>query len=349
MRHQGGGLYVQSTTLTITNSILRGNVATSYNGGAVSTTSGGTFVNTTIEDNAAGSNGGGVSGSGTFDNVKFIGNYAETGNGGALNAQAASTLTRCVLTDNDAADLGAAIYAIAAVVLSYSVVRGFAGGAGASSIFYLDDVADVSEFNHVRFSNNSLVAIRSAGGSRVVVRNSEGGLAAADVQNVDVLGCADVPTGFCWIDYCSNADIGINCHCYRDGVKTDPYEGSCVSSPQITVPTAEFDILVDKADATGRASVLFSNAGGRPLSFVALVLANGENVAWAISPRAGNLTACEIGNITLAANVLALQPRAAPYLTRFVVNSNSFAAATRDMRSSSACLYRRPRARPTAL
>jgi hypothetical protein len=77
--------------------------------------------------------------------------------------------------------------------------------------------------------------------------------------------------------------------------------------------------------------VLFSNAGGQPLSFAALVLANGENVAWAISPRAGNLTACEIGNITLAAGVLALQSRAAPYLTRFVVNSNSFAAATRDV------------------
>ena len=196
MRHQGGGLYVQSTTLAVTNSILRGNVATDYFGGAVRTFSGGTFVNTTIEDNAAGRDGGGVHGSGTFDNVKFIGNYAG-GNGGVLNAQAASTLTRCVLTDNDAAELGAAIYALAAVVLSYSVVRGFAGGAGASSIFYFDSVADVSEFNHVRFSGNSLTAIRSTGGSRVVVRNSEGGLAAAGVLNRNVLGCADVSTDFC--------------------------------------------------------------------------------------------------------------------------------------------------------
>ena len=69
---------MRSTALTITNSILRGNVATTYDGGAVYTLSGGTFVNTTIEDNAAGSDGGGVHGSGTFDIVKFIGNYLDT-------------------------------------------------------------------------------------------------------------------------------------------------------------------------------------------------------------------------------------------------------------------------------
>ena len=82
----------------------------------------------------------------------------------------------------------------------------------ASSIVYLDGVTAVSEFDHVRWSGNTLVAIDSAGGSPVLVRNSEGGLVAADLQNANLLDCADAGL-YCQPEDCSNEDVGISCWC----------------------------------------------------------------------------------------------------------------------------------------
>ena len=62
MRHQGGGIALDSTNvLSITNTLLRDNVA-GFSGGAVWTQSGGTFVNTTMKENTASGYGGGVDG-----------------------------------------------------------------------------------------------------------------------------------------------------------------------------------------------------------------------------------------------------------------------------------------------
>ena len=189
----------------------------------------------------------------------------------------------------------------------------------------------VSEFDHVRWSGNTLVAIDSAGGSPVLVRNSEGGLAASDLQNVNLLGCLDDATvKYCQPEYCSNEDVGISCWCVADGITLDPNDGSCANSPQINVPEHELTILVTKPGlASG--TFFFLNKGDNDLVYTLQQPAGSESPTFNVTPSSGTLTREQaVETMIFTLDSAPLQARSKGYVSRFSLLSNSLSAADRN-------------------
>ena len=163
------------------------------------------------------------------------------------------------------------------------------------------------------------------------MRNCDG-LVVTDVQGATLLGCGDDAVGeYCSPDDCSDVSTGIGCYCNRDGVAVDPTEESCANSAQIKLLTTSFIQLIDKADRTGSSNVLFANDGEEELRYSLRELENPEGLAWLASPSAGNLSQCEVGNSTLTLSADSLPSRAAPFVTRFEIRSNSFNAESRSL------------------
>ena len=190
----------------------------------------------------------------------------------------------------------------------------------------------VSEFDHVRWSGNTLVAIDSADGSPVLVRNSEGGLVAADLQNVNLLGCLDDATvEYCQPEYCSNEDVGTSCWCVVDGITLDPNDGSCANSPQINLPEHELTILVTKSGlATG--AFFFLNKGDNDLVYTLQQLAGSESPIFNGTPSSGTLTRKQAAEtMVFSLDSAPLQARAKGYVSRFSLLSNSLSAADRNV------------------
>lgn len=92
----GGGLYCESVSAVVSNSIVNGNLAGGQGGGAY----GGSFEVCTFTNNHSSNNGGGTSGSKLNECVLAHNSTRYGGNGGGT---AGSTLLNCVLTHNDAA------------------------------------------------------------------------------------------------------------------------------------------------------------------------------------------------------------------------------------------------------
>jgi len=86
---RGGGMYNLSSSPSIVNTVISGNVASSRGGGMINSSSSPSIVNTVFSGNAAGSDGGGMcnynSSSPSIDNSTFSGNSASGSGGGIRN------------------------------------------------------------------------------------------------------------------------------------------------------------------------------------------------------------------------------------------------------------------------
>lgn len=104
----GGGILVNSSTLTLENSTVSRNAVGNGFGGGIAVTFGTLVVNdSTVSDNSAGAFAGGVSnggGSVFLTNTTLSGNSAGNGIGGLLN-NGAGTLTNCTFSDNSAPNI----------------------------------------------------------------------------------------------------------------------------------------------------------------------------------------------------------------------------------------------------
>jgi hypothetical protein len=110
----GGGISISSGSPTISNCIIRDNVATSSGGGLYSAGTSPTVTNCEFSSNSAGS-GGGVnipSGTVTIHGCTFSGNHATSGAGGGIYGAIGiqSTIEDCKFNDNIANMSGGAVY-----------------------------------------------------------------------------------------------------------------------------------------------------------------------------------------------------------------------------------------------
>ena len=96
----------------------------------------------------------------------------------------------------------------------------------------------------------------------------------------------------------------------------------------------EIDLAINKAVATSlRQLVYFSNTGDNDLVWrYDLASNNGsEVIEWSAAPTSGNLTTCDIGNVTLTLDFTKTQARAEPYVVTFTMASSSFFVPSRAL------------------
>ena len=124
--------------------------------------------------------------------------------------------------------------------------------------------------------------------------------------------------------------------CTADGVARDPRliaaSGGCVDSAQILVMNSDVQVFINKADAASlRELVYFSNTGGNDLIWRYTLASNSgsEAIEWSAAPTSGNLTTCDIGNITIALDFTDTQARAEPYVLTFTMASSSYLEPSR--------------------
>ena len=94
----------------------------------------------------------------------------------------------------------------------------------------------------------------------------------------------------------------------------------------------DIQISINKADATRvRQLVFFSNTGDNDLAWQYDRTSNNGSgaIEWSVSPTRGNLTTCDVGNVTLELDFAAVQARADPYVLVFTMASSSYLEASR--------------------
>ncbi|MBP7431881.1 MAG: right-handed parallel beta-helix repeat-containing protein, partial [Candidatus Hydrogenedentes bacterium] len=101
----GGGMYNRYGSPTVTNCTFTGNSASNNSGGGIYGSP--TVTNCTFTGNSASDDGGGISGSPTVTNCTFTGNSVSYGSGGGISGS--PTVTNCTFTGNSASDDGGGI------------------------------------------------------------------------------------------------------------------------------------------------------------------------------------------------------------------------------------------------
>ncbi|MEH1922945.1 Calx-beta domain-containing protein [Nostoc sp.] len=115
----GGGIY-SSSSVTVSNSILSGNTA-STNGGGIYSSSSVTLSNSIISSNTANSNGGGIySSNTTISNSTFSSNTANNNGGGIYSSNA--TISNSTFSSNTANNNGGGIFSSSILTISNSTV-----------------------------------------------------------------------------------------------------------------------------------------------------------------------------------------------------------------------------------
>ncbi len=108
----GAGVYLQASSPTLTNCTITGNTAGSFGGGAWLGSSSPTLMNCTIMENAASSQGGGVycsSSHPTLTNCTITENTAGIQGGGVMLLSSNPTMTHCAITANTATNYGGGV------------------------------------------------------------------------------------------------------------------------------------------------------------------------------------------------------------------------------------------------
>jgi parallel beta-helix repeat protein/predicted outer membrane repeat protein len=111
--HGGGMWNYRSSSPTLTNCTFVGNSALQSGGGMLNGSSSPTLTNCTFSGNSAGNSGGGMangSASPALTNCTFSGNSATYGGGMANSGSPSPTLTNCTFSGNSASALGGGIY-----------------------------------------------------------------------------------------------------------------------------------------------------------------------------------------------------------------------------------------------
>ena len=108
----GGGIYAEDATLVLTGCTVTGNSA--YNGGGISAyNSITTLANTTVRKNQSDSRGGGVfldGGAGTFTDCTVTGNTTGVSGGGIATLSGINSLSGCTISGNTSGYLGGGLY-----------------------------------------------------------------------------------------------------------------------------------------------------------------------------------------------------------------------------------------------
>jgi predicted outer membrane repeat protein len=157
---QGGGMYNNNGSPTLTNVTFSGNMA-SYGGGMYNNGSP-TLTNVTFSDNTASTSGGGMHNSfsySTLTNVTFSKNTASAG-GGMYNSGSSLILTNVTFSGNSATENGGGMYSFG----SYSTLTNvtFSGNSAAFGGGMYNEISSSPTLTNVTFSGNT--ASTSGGG-----------------------------------------------------------------------------------------------------------------------------------------------------------------------------------------
>lgn len=133
----GGGIYLLSSAVSLTDCLIDGNEATDSSGGGVNINAGApTFTGCTISNNTTGGQGAGVVEAGsasTFSGCTFQGNVADPAGGGAIFVFGSADISNCTFDGNAATWVGSAVsvWTNATLTLSDST---FTGNTGQSAL-----------------------------------------------------------------------------------------------------------------------------------------------------------------------------------------------------------------------
>jgi hypothetical protein len=173
----GGGVFQDGGSLTISNSTISGNHS-DLRGGGISFFSHDTMkiINSTISGNSSGLDGAGISnfyGTANISNSTISGNSSSLGTGGGIYNPVALTLSNCTITGNRAAAGGGGIRARGTETLNNTIVAGNFRGTGSTS----DDINE-----HIETANNNLIgnAVSSGG----ITNGVNGNIVGVDVNTV---------------------------------------------------------------------------------------------------------------------------------------------------------------------
>ncbi len=139
----GGGIYLGTSTLTITNASIVANNATTAGGGIYNLVGTLTVINSTIAFNTGSSVAGIYNqfGTMTLANSTVSGNFANT-NGGGLTNGGTLTITNSTISNNAALTSGGGIYSAGTETLNNTIVAGNFAGVGPGDIFGTIDIAN---------------------------------------------------------------------------------------------------------------------------------------------------------------------------------------------------------------
>jgi parallel beta-helix repeat protein len=142
--NNGGGMYNETSSPTVTNCIFTGNSASNNGGGMYNETSSPTVTNCTFTGNSASNNyGGGMfnySGSATVTNCTFIGNSASNNYGGGMfNYLGSATVTNCTFTGNSANYGGGMYNNNISLTVSNCIFTGNSASNNGGGMFNLDN------------------------------------------------------------------------------------------------------------------------------------------------------------------------------------------------------------------
>ena len=284
------------------------------------------------------------------------------GFGGALYSSSLVQLTGCCFSSNAASFRGGACYFEQGAEMSASTFDGnsasVGGGRTISASFksalnvlsitsssFKDDDSGSSDYiimvdngalqlYYVSAWNTAGLICSSYGPN--VVYNSEGLPSSAVADDTTIIVCDDTAeiAPFCDPGYCSNQRsslVGIECYCSVDGESVDPNLGSCLSSPRLSIPTTIQQLQITKP-WTAVASWVFANQGGLPLVWSLEEQYNPERISTSILWSArGNLSSCDLGNVSVSVPSAALQARQAPYGLLYRLQSNSHDAKSKEV------------------
>ena len=267
--------------------------------------------------------------------------------GGGLYDAGTSTLIDCQLTANSGR-VGKAVFIADTASSSFSrcLFRGHEVSFSDS-----DSDSDSCVVYSGSFSELRLYYTKQAIGGEfctdssatILVYNSEASIPFSDWVSyspmaVGLISCQhDDINNYCAFDCSAGVEsAGIECSCTADGDVRDPRlvasEGGCENSPQVLVLNRDIEVSINKADATSlRQLVFFSNTGDNDLTWrYDLASNNGsETIAWSAAPVSGNLTTCDIGNVTVTLHLSNTQARSEPYVLTFTMTSSSFLEPSR--------------------
>jgi hypothetical protein len=146
--------------------------------------------------------------------------------------------------------------------------------------------------------------------SEVVVYNSSNvAIPASTSHKTAVLTCQSSEIfGYCAYDCSANDGIGgIMCSCMVDEVSLDPYllgdpVSDCQNSALLNIPQTRLTLAATKQREPHSLQITFASAGDKSLKWnVTTTRANSTaaTTSWRVAPRAGRLTGCAFGIITV--------------------------------------------------
>ena len=163
----GGGIYTDIGSVTLTDSIVSGNRSTDYGGGIYSDDGAVFVIRSTVSGNTASDNGGGIYSDGgavSLTSSTVSGNAAGEHGGGIFSDGGAVSLTSSIVSGNTTDSYGGGIYSVGgAISLTSSTVSGNAAGDHGGGIFSNTDLSGVTTIiTNSTISGNT--AVNTGGG-----------------------------------------------------------------------------------------------------------------------------------------------------------------------------------------